>query len=950
MILALAVLLTMPLQTGTWRPSDNGLVVSAAPAQVRLRVLSENAIRVVAWPVGSPEPARASLCVVAPPVAVKFEAREEAGAAVLRTPRLTARVSLATGEVAFEDETGRPLLRERAGGGKSFTPVKIFGETTLMVRQELEGAEGESLYGLGQHQDRLLDLAGRDLDLWQHNREVVVPFLVSTRGWGLLWDNPAHMRFGRPEDVTPLPASAAVDESGQPGRFTAAFFSDRDLREALTVPPPSGIGIPPASGPETVAYGGPPTSFAPVSLPPEIVGECLSARWTGSLSVPRTGEYSLYVTDAVGEAKLWIDGRLVVDSWSPFLRTTDVARLRLESGRHAFRLEWRRTDAQSTLASAWLPPRGGLRPISLWSASGEGIDYVFARGTTLDEVIAGYRGLTGRAALPPRWALGYWQSRERYKTADELLGTVKEFRARRFPLDVIVQDWQYWPDGAWGSHQLDPVRFPDPLATTDALHALGAKVMISVWPKYYPGTANFDELQEAGQLYPLSLATGTKDWLGRVFTNYDAFDPEARRVYWRQVERGLFSKGIDAFWLDATEPEVLQNQGPADLATRMSPTAAGPGARVLNAYPLMASRAVFEGLRRAAPEKRVASLTRSAWAGSQRYAATVWSGDVVARWSALRAQVPAGLSYSLSGMPWWTTDIGGFNTDDPGGHRSEAYRELYTRWFQFGAFCPVFRSHGSDTEREPWLFGAPEPSSGGGAEGHPAWRSLVRFAELRYRLLPYLYTLASRVTREHDTMMRALVLDFPDDPKARDVQDQYLFGPAFLVSPVTAPGVTTRAVYLPGGAWYDFWTGLSIEGARMIDAPAPYESMPLHVRAGSIVPFGPDLQWTGERPADPIRLAVYTGRDGSFTLHEDDGETNAHETGAFSTIPLSWSEAEGRLTIGERSGSFAGMLSARTFEVVFVSKSRPLGYDPTRKPDRTVQYSGRALVVERERP
>ncbi|HYN00871.1 MAG TPA: PA14 domain-containing protein, partial [Vicinamibacteria bacterium] len=420
--IALPILLMMtPLPPGAWRPTNDGLLVSAAPAQVRLQVLSENAIRVVAWPVGSLEPARPSLAVAAPPAAVAFETREEAGAAVLRTPRLTARVSLGTGEVAFEDEAGRPLLREKAGGGKTFTPVKIFGETTLMVRQELEGAEGESLYGLGQHQDRLLDLAGRDLDLWQHNREVVVPFLVSTRRWGLLWDNPAHMRFGRPEDVTPLPSSAAMDEAGQPGRFTAAFFADRNLREALNVPPPSGIGVPPASGPETVAYGGPPTSFAPVSVSSEIVAKCLSARWTGFLSVPRTGEYSLYVADAVGEAKLWVDDRLVVDSWSPSLRATDVARLRLESGRrHAFRLEWKRADAESTLALAWLPPREGRPPISLWSASAEGIDYVFVRGTTLDEVIGGYRALTGRAALPPRWALGYWQSRERYKTADEL--------------------------------------------------------------------------------------------------------------------------------------------------------------------------------------------------------------------------------------------------------------------------------------------------------------------------------------------------------------------------------------------------------------------------------------------------------------------------------------------------------------------------------------------------
>jgi alpha-D-xyloside xylohydrolase len=267
----------------------------------------------------------------------------------------------------------------------------------------------------------------------------------------------------------------------------------------------------------------------------------------------------------------------------------------------------------------------------------------------------------------------------------------------------------------------------------------------------------------------------------------------------------------------------------------------------------------------------------------------------------------------------------------------ERFGGLYTRWFQFGAFCPVFRSHGSNTWREPWLFGSPS---------HPAWKSLARFAALRYRLLPYLSTLAARVTREHDTMMRALVLDFPDDPRLRDVQDQYLLGPAFLVSSVTEPGVASRRVILPEGRWYDFWTGAAVEGGRTIEAPAPYESMPLHVRAGSIVPFGPALQWTGEKPADPIRLVVYTGRDGRFTLHEDDGETNAHETGAFSTIPLAWSERDGVLTIGERSGSFAGMLAERTLEVVFVSPGRPVGDDPMREPDRVVRYTGQPVSVD----
>lgn len=906
-----------------WQRQPDGVLVDAAAARVRLRVLSETAVRVVAWPAAAAEPSRESLAVVAKPAATAFETREEAGALVLRTKRLAARVELATGRVAFLDEAGRPLLREAEGGGRTFAPAEAFGERTLQVRQEFEPAEGESLYGLGLHQDRLLDVAGRDLDLWQHNREVVVPFLVSTRGWGLLWDNPAHTRFGRPEDVVPVPPSAVVDEAGRPGRLTAEYFAKADFAEPLDV----------------AAVAPPTAGTAALSLPAELRSKALSARWRGSIVAPKDGEYGLYVARALGWVKLWLDGRLLVDYWSPFLPATDVARVRLEAGRrHAIRLEWRLQNAESPMELRWLPPRPTRPPISFWAGSADGVDYVLVRGRTMDETIGGYRELTGRVPLTPRWTLGYWQSRERYKTGDELLATVKEFRERRFPLDVIVQDWQYWHDSetGWGSHQFDPDRFPDPKATFDAVHALGAKVMISVWAKFYPGSANFEELRRAGFLYPRHLEIGWKDWLGRVFTYYDAFSEPARKMYWRQMQEQLFSKGVDAWWLDATEPDLLDDLRPQDIAERMTPTALGPGARVMNAYPLATCRAVYEGQRAAAPDRRVVILTRSAWVGSQRYGVTVWSGDVTARWGVLRAQIPAGLSLSLSGLPWWTTDIGAFNTDDPGGNQSEAYRELYARWFQLGAFSPVFRSHGSNTPREPWLFGAPD---------HRAFRSLVRFASLRYRLLPYLETLAARVTREHDTITRALVMDFPDDPRARDVQDQYLFGPAFLVSPVTEPGATSRAVYLPEGDWYDFWTGERLAGGRTVDAAAPYERMPLHVRAGSIVPFGPERQFSGEKPADPVRLVVYTGRDARFSLDEDDGETNGHEQGAFATIPLAWSEARRTLTIGARRGEFPGMLRSRTFEVVFASAARPAGDEQPAAAPRIVRYDGSAVDV-----
>jgi len=923
-----------------WERRDDGAVVTDGSTSVRLRLVSDSIMRVTAWPSSQREPSRPSLAVEPRAAVTSFDLREEGEHLLVRAKRLTARIALSTGTVAFEDETGRPLLRERTG--RSFRAVTAFGDPTLQVRQEFDTTEDESLYGLGQHQDRLLDIRGRDLDLWQHNREVVIPFLVSSRGWGLLWDNPAHMRFGRPEDIAPVPARLFADERGQGGRLSAAYFADREMRERLDMPPSAAAAYVPGSGPDAMSLGSGAAAPAILGLPPEATPRILSVRWTGSLTVSESGEYALYAAEATGDVRLWLDDRLLIDYWSPFLQATDSARTHLEAGRaYALRIEWRRQDAQSTLQLLWLPPRRERPAPSLWSGSAEGIDYYFVRGSSLDEAIGGYRELTGRVPLPPRWALGYWQSRERYKTAEELLGTVSEFRARRFPLDVIVQDWQYWPEGEWGTHAFDPVRFPDPKATFDAIHALGARVMISVWPKFYPGSANFEELQRGGYLYPPNLRTETKDWLGHVFTYYDAFSPEARRIYWRQIERALLTRGIDAWWLDATEPEMLTNQWPADIATRMTPTALGPGARVLNAYPPLTCRAVHEGQKRAAPDRRVSILTRSAWAGSQRYGVTVWSGDITARWSVLRAQIPAGLSLSLSGVPWWATDIGAFNADQPGGNANEEYRELYTRWFQFGAFCPIFRSHGSNTPREPWHFGAPD---------HPAWRSLVRFAELRYRLLPYLYSLADRVTREHDTILRALAMDFASDPRVRDVQDQYLFGPAFLVSPVTSPGARSRPVYLPAGTWYDFWTGVVVAGGRTIEAPAPYESMPLHVRAGTIVPFGPALQWTGEKVADPIRLVVYTGRDARFALYEDDGETSGYEVGASARIPIEWSEASRTLTIGDRTGSFPGMLGERTFEVTFVSRHRPVAYDLASTPDRTVRYRGTAVRVAAETP
>jgi alpha-D-xyloside xylohydrolase len=592
------------------------------------------------------------------------------------------------------------------------------------------------------------------------------------------------------------------------------------------------------------------------------------------------------------------------------------------------------------------PPRSAYT--SLWSEVGDGVDYYFVYGPDLDDVVAGYRELTGRAPLMPRWAMGFWQSRERYKTAQETLDTLAEFRKRQIPLDNIVMDWQYWKIDQWGSHQFDPERFPDPAGWIKEMHEkYNAHFMISVWPKFYTATDNFRAMKEKGFLYPETLKRPTTDWLGYVHTFYDAFNPAARSLFWQQMNERLFSKGVDAWWMDATEPEMINEGTPESLKATMNPTFLGTGARMANAFALYNSMAVYDGQRSAAPDQRVVILTRSAFAGTQRYASATWSGDVSADWDSLRKQIPAGLNMALSGIPWWTTDIGGFTVrrkwaaQQPKPEHVEEWRELSTRWLQFGTFCPLMRSHGQFPLREMWNFG--------GDEKHKAFTTMLAFDQLRYRLLPYIYSINGDVTRRNAAVMRPLVMDFREDKAALDIADQYLFGPSLLVNPVTRPGATSRSVYLPrrhdddaggaGAGWYDFWTGKAQEGGQRIEAPAPYESIPVYVKGGSILPMGPEIQYTAQK-ADPVTLWVYTGADAAFELYEDDGLTYGYEKGAFATIPIAWDEKAGTLTIGARTGSFPGMQAAREFRVVFVSKDKPVGHSATPAVAATLRYEG----------
>ena len=636
---------------------------------------------------------------------------------------------------------------------------------------------------------------------------------------------------------------------------------------------------------------------------------------------------------------MWLAGALRIDHYKQNWATEyDQFKIHLEAGkRYPIKIT---NSTGNTLRLLWKTPPAA-RDTSMWSEVGEGIDYYFIHGPEIDQVIAGYRDLTGRASMLPDWAFGFWQSKNKYNTQDELLRTLAEFRRRAIPLDNIVQDWQYWPADRWGDHEFEASRYPDPVGMIKAIHDQHARFMISVWGKFYPTTDNYKALNGINALYLPTIKEGTRDWLQRGYTFYDVFNAPARRMFWDQVNRALFTKGVDAWWMDATEPDIVQPSPPTleSLRQAVDRTAIGTASRVMNAYPLMNSEAVYDGQRSVAPDQRVFILTRSGYAGIQRYATVTWSGDITSTFATLRKQITAGLGFSVSGTPYWTSDTGGYTmeprfTNAREGDALDEWRELNARWFQFSTFCPLLRVHGTDRPREMWNIGD---------ETTPAYQAQLKADKLRYALFPYIYSLAGAVTHDGYTIMRPLVMDFRNDAKALDLADQYMFGPAFLVNPVTEYKARTRSVYLPGGTtWYDFWTGKPSAGGKVITADAPYDQIPLFMRAGSIVPIGPDQQYIGEKSRDALTLYVYTGANGQFSLYEDDGRTYAYERNGFSRIPLSWNDATRTLTIGARTGSFAGMPANRTFTVVLVSSGTPVGYAGSQTPGRTVNYQGTA--------
>ena len=888
--------------TGGASSTGGGLSLSVVGGTLKIEVCADNVIR-VAYAKSTTFFTRASLTTAAKQcVPTSFTTTTAGNLTKLATDKLTVQVDTTTGQVTFLDPTGQTILAENTAGGRTLTAATVNGEATTSVRQEWAPNANESLYGLGQHQHGLIDIKGTDLDLHQYNTEVFIPYLVSSNGYGILWDNTSFTRFGDLTDSVPLPGTTGLyATTGVAGDVSPATGNTKD--------------------------------------------------WSGTVTPTVTGDYT-FRTYSSGTTQLTVNNQMVINHWRQnWLPNEDIAHVTLTAGQAVpVRLQWN-GDGMNIIRLLWKAPIAN-RTTSFWSQVADGTDYYFVYGPELDDVVAGYRLLTGKASMMPLWAYGFWQCREHYQSAQEITDVLQGYRSRNAPIDNIVQDWQYWVANQWGSHQFDLTRYPDPAGMINTIHTTyNAHFMISVWPKFYPTTANYTALNAKGYVYTPNITEGKKDFLGNNFTFYDAFNSGARTMYWSQMNTALFTIGVDAWWMDATEPEIVEgpftsiNSQVTTNQTHMNPTALGSGSRMLNAYALVNSQAVYEGQRAAAPNQRVFMLTRNGFAGMQRYAASTWSGDISSTWTAMKKQIPAGLGFAVSGMPYWTLDSGGFavptrfSVANPTAADTAEWQELNARWFEFATFLPLMRVHGQTPYREIWQFGG---------DTSTAYAAMLKFDKLRYRMLPYIYSLAGAVTQRSGTIMRPLVMDFRSDTTAREIGDQYMFGPAFLVAPVTTYQATTRSVYLPStpGDWYLFWTGAAAAGGATVPAaPAPFDAMPVYVRAGSIVPLGPDLQYTSEKAADPITLYVYGGADGAFTLYEDQGTTYDYENSAFSQIALKWTDATKTLTIGARTGSFTGMLASRTFQVVRVAAGKAVGYPSTATPDKTVTYTGAAVDV-----
>lgn len=749
------VLTWSPYEVMSYSTDSMGVDFVLREGLLRLQVCTDKTIQ-VSYTLNSTLPFKDTIMVNKVWGKSEFTVTEGDDYVSISTASLTVNVSKTSSLVSYYNKAGELILSESQ---KLITPGTVLTTSTNTCEALFNSPANEAIYGLGQHQQRIMNYKGKTLSLDQQNAEVALPFMQSSRGYGLLWDNYSLTQF---------------------------------------------------------------------------------------------------------------------------------------SGKHSSNTKYQFS-----------------------SESGQMVDYYFMYGPEADGVVNEYRNATGIAPMFPKWAFGLFQSKDKYTTQVELLTMANKYREANLPIDCIVQDWDYWTPDYWGSNVMNATRYPDPKAMVDSLHKMNFHTMISIWPVFHRNTANYQQYNAIGALYP---SAGTHHF-------YDAHSDAAKEIYWNQVNSQLFSKyGWDAWWADNNEPQGW----PDGLDRKNYLTAKGPGVTYYNTYPIMHTSGFYKGWRKDYPNKRPFILSRSAFPGQQRYATAVWSGDIASNWTAFQNQLSGGLNFSLSGMPYWTTDIGGYWHTD---WSTAANNELMIRWFQYGAFCPIFRIHGQG-----------EKALVSSSFTQATKDNLAATNRLRYRLMPYVYSMAWKVTSENYTIMRHLIMDYREDENVKSIDNQFMFGPSFMINPVTSAGVSQRSVYLPEGNWCDFWTGKQYAGSQTITSAAPITRIPVFVKAGSIVPMGPEIMYATQS-IDPTEIRVYKGANGSFTLYEDEGDTHNYENGSYSVIPFTYDEASKTLTIGARSGSYPNMPENRNFKIVWVAEDHGVGLNSPTIVDTTVVYTGSQIEI-----
>ena len=837
---------------------EKSIRISLSSGTMAIDPLSDNSVRIRFYEVpDTSQPVFVFTQSYSVPV---YSVKETEQSLQVQLKKLSVMVDKKSGTVSFYDGSGRPLIREMAGS-RICRPDAVMGEPCYFVEQRFHSDKDEALFGLGQFQDGHYQINGISRRLTQVNSQIAIPFVYSSKGYGLLWHQYGLTDFNPADE----PVALQKVERGEQGSRVA---------EVTTT-----------AGTQRVSQN--------------------QSLYEGSFSVPRDGEYSIFL-DLGGMGNrhyVVIDGKPVIDQNNMWLPPTAGVLVKLTAGTHKVQLLCK-SDNKPRLT--W-KEREDL--LTFRSPHAKMVDYVLFSGSA-DEVVSSYRKLTGSAPMFPRWAYGFWQCRERYTSAKHLVETVKAFRERRLPMDVIVQDWQYWGSRGWGVPQFDATQYPDPAGFIGEIHKLNAHFNISIW-------SNPDQNSEIGKQYVAKnrFIPGTK-WL-------DYYNPETRKEYWNTLKVNMFDNGVDSWWMDAVEPE--------NDALTGEKTYIGPGDLYRLTYPLMVSKAVYEGQRETSQDKRVCILTRSAFLGQQRYGVINWSGDIGGDWDTYRRQIVAGLNFTITGLPYWTTDIGGFFRPGASQYSDPKYHELLVRWFQWGALNPIFRMHGYMSETEPWKYGS------------KVEESMRKMLNLRYRLLPYIYSEAWKVTNG-STLMRPLVMDFASDREAMNHPYLYMFGASFLVAPVTEPGATQWSVYLPGSTtWYDFRSGKAYSGGAEATVDSPFDEIPLFVKAGAIVPLGREVQSSAEAPRDSFEIRIYAGADGTFTLYDDEGDNYNYEKGRFTEIPFEWNERANRLTIGTRKGHFRGMPEKYHFRVLLISPQTGEGTEVRQM--QSIEYTGKQVRV-----